>query len=145
MFVLFVVLTVISAIALIVGVIWWLATSGKTTRRSGPDVGAEIMGGSTSDDDEVSMTLLEKSAFVGKGVAIEREAGISYAEVKQMLRDREWRAAIPPLLALLGLYFFVVFGALALWFGLHDKLIATLIAGVVLFTMGRITYDFIRA
>lgn len=145
MFVLFVVLTVISALVLIVGAVWWLATSGKPTRRSGPDVGAEVMGAPASDEGEIGATLLEKSAFVGTGVAEAREAGISYVEIKRLLQAREWRAALPPLLGMLGLYFFIVFGALALWFGLHDKLVATLIAGVGLFTMVRIAYDFVRA
>ena len=45
MFVLFLALTILSLIVLIVGFIWLLASRGQTTRRSGPDVGAEIMTG----------------------------------------------------------------------------------------------------
>jgi hypothetical protein len=140
-----IVLTAISLIVLIVGLVWWLAGSGKTTRRSGPEVGAEIMGGMGNDDPEMGATLLDKSAFAGKGVAVEREAAVSYAEVKRMVRGRQWREALPPVLAIAGLYGLVVFGALALWVAMDDKLVATIIAGVALFTMARIAYDFARS
>lgn len=145
MFVWFVVLTVISGITLIIGFIWMLTASGKTTRRSGPEVGAEIMGGSAGDDDEAGITLLEKSVFAGKAVAVEREAEVSYTDIKRMVRERRWRAALPPLLAMIGLSGLVVFGALALWVKLDDKLVATLIVAVVLFTMGRVAHNFRRS
>ena len=51
MFILFLALAVLSLIVLIVGFIWLLTSRGRTTRRSGPDVGAEIMTG-MGDDDE---------------------------------------------------------------------------------------------
>lgn len=145
MFIPFIVLTAISGSALIIGFIWMLAAQGKTTRRSGPEVGAEIMGGSGGDDDGTGVTLLEKSVFAGKGVAVEREAEVSYAEIKRMVRAREWRAALPPLLAMVGLAGLVVFGALALWVKLDDKFVATLILAVVLFTMGRVARNFRRS
>ena len=45
MFVLLLALTVLSLLVLIVGFIWLLAVQGRTTRRSGRAVGAEIMTG----------------------------------------------------------------------------------------------------
>ena len=38
----FLALTILSLLVLIVGFIWLLAAQGRTTRRSGRDVGAEI-------------------------------------------------------------------------------------------------------
>ena len=49
MFVLFLALTILSLIVLIVGFIWLLVSRGRTTRRSGPEVGAEIMNGMGND------------------------------------------------------------------------------------------------
>jgi hypothetical protein len=144
MFGLFLVLTIVSGAVLIVGFAWWLAASGKTTRRSGPDVGAEIMGGQASDDQEVGLTLLEKSVFAGKGAAVEREADVSVADLKGMLRQRQWRGALPPLLVIGGLCGLVLFGALALWARLDDKLIGTLILAVALFAVVRVARDFVR-
>lgn len=53
--------------------------------------------------------------------------------------------AIASLLVLAGMFGLIVFGVLALWLKLDDKLVATLIAAVVLFTMGRIALGFVRA
>lgn len=144
MFAIVMVFAAISLIALVAGVTWWLAVSGRTTRRSGPDVGAEIMGGAAADDDQPGIALLEKSAFVGQGVKVEREAEVSSAGLKQMLRLRQWRAAIPPLLAMGGLLGLVVFGALALWMKLDSKVLGTAILAIVLFTVARAVLDFVR-
>lgn len=144
MFVLFLVLAILCLIPLVVGTVWMLAGRGQTTRRSGSDVGAEIMGGIGGDDDE-GVPVAEKSFFVGKSIRVSRSAEISYVEIKQLVRDRQWRSALPFLLAMIGLFGLIVFGVLALWFKLEDKLVATLIAGVVLFTMARIGWNIYRA
>ena len=49
------------------------------------------------------------------------------------------------MLAMIGLFGLVAFGVLALWVKMDDKLIATVIAAVVLFTMARIGWSFFRA
>ena len=144
MFILFLALAVLSLIVLIVGFIWLLTAHGRTTRRSGPDVGAEIMTG-LGDGDEDAIPLVEKSVFVGTGAQVTRDADVSFGDIKGMLRDRQWRAALPALLAMAGLFGLIVFGVLALWVKMDDKLIATVIAAVVLFTMGRIGWSFLRA
>jgi hypothetical protein len=144
MFMFFLVPAILSLILLIVGAAWMLVGRGQTTRRSGRDVGAEIMGGLGNDLEE-GISLVEKSVFVGKGTKVTREGEISFTEIKQLVRDRQWHAALPVLLAMAGMFGLIVFGALALWWKMDDKLIATLIAGVALFTMARIGWSFIRA
>jgi hypothetical protein len=144
MFVFFLVLAVLSLILLVIGAIWLLAGGGQTARRSGHDVGAAVMGGIGGEDDE-GVSVAETSVFVGKGVQLSRSVEISYADLKQLIRDRRWRAALPFLLAMTGLFGLIVFGVLAFWFGMDDKLVATVIAGVVLFTMARIGWNIYRA
>ncbi len=146
----FLALAIVGLLLLIVGFVLLMTSRGQTTRRSGRDVGAEIMGGmgenyEEEDDDGVTLAEKEKAVFVGTGVAVTREVEMSYAEVKQLIRDGQWRAALPPLLVIVGMFGFVVFGVVALWLALDDKLVATLIAAVVLFTMGKIGLGFIRA
>jgi hypothetical protein len=145
MFVLFLALTILSLIVLIVGFIWLLTARGQTTRRSGRDVGAEIMTGMGAEDEEEAIPLIEKSVFVGAGAKVTRDVDVSFGDIKGMIRDRQWRAALPVLLAMGGLFGLIVFGVLALWVKMDDKLIATVIAAVVLFTMGRIGWSFLRA
>ena len=145
MFVLFLALTILSLIVLIVGFIWLLTTHGRTTRRSGPDVGAEIMTGMGDDVDDEAIPLVEKSVFVGTGTQVTRDVDMSFGDIKGMLRDRQWRGVLPALLTIGGLFGLIVFGVLALWVKMDDKLIATVIAAVVLFTMARIGWSFFRA
>lgn len=141
MFTLFLVLTGLSAGAMIAGFVLWLTTSGRTRRRSGRAVGAEIMSGQMSDEGE---TLAGGTVFKGTGVAVTREAELSFAEIKGMIRARR-PEAIPALLAVGGLLCFVLFGAVALWLGLDDKLVGTVVMLVVLYTVGRIVVGFVRA
>ncbi len=144
MFVPFLVLTILSLIILIVGFIWLLTAQGQTTRRSGRDVGAEIMAGMGNEDEE-DIPLIEKSVFVGTGVKVERDIDVSYADIKQQMKDRQWGAALPALLVMIGLFGLVIFGVLALWLKMDDKVIATAIVAIVFFTMARIGWSFIRA
>jgi hypothetical protein len=76
---------------------------------------------------------------------VTRDVDVSFGDIKGMMRDRQWRGALPAVLAMIGLFGLVVFGFLALWVKMDDKLIATVIAAVVLFTMGRIAWSFFRA
>ena len=148
MFALFLALAILSLIVLIVGFIWLLASSGRTTRRSGAEVGAEIMTGMGVDvdgGDDEAIPLVEKSAFVGTGAQVTRDVDVSFADIKGMMRERQWRGALPALLAMTGLFGLIVFGVLALWVKMDEKLVATVIAAVVLFTMGRIGWSFLRA
>ena len=46
--------------------------------------------------------------------------------------------ALPFLLAMTGMFGLLDFGVLAVWFRMDDKLVAALIAGVVLFIIARI-------
>ncbi len=145
-FTVFLALAIAGLIVLIVGFILLMTSRGETTRRSGREAGAEIMGSLGEEETEgVSIPVLEKSVFVGTGVEVSREVEVPFAEIKQLVQDRRWRAALPPLLVLAGMFGLIVFGVLALWLKLDDKLIATLIAAVVLFTMGKIGLGFIRA
>ena len=109
MFIALLVLTAISLLALIAGTAWWLASSGETRRRRGAEVGVDIMGGLDAGEG-AGGNLLEQPVFKGKAAAVEREASISYVEVKRRLRAGD-RAALPPLLAMVGLFGFLVFGA----------------------------------
>jgi len=70
---------------------------------------------------------------------------VSLGDIKGMLQDRQWRGALPALLVMGRLFGLVAFGVLALWVKMDDKLIATVIAAVVLFTMARIGWSFLRA
>jgi hypothetical protein len=99
----------------------------------------------TGMGDDDAIPLVEKSVFVGTGAKVTRDVDVSFGDIKGMMRDRRWRGALPALLVIGGLFGLIVFGVLALWVKMDDKLIATVIAAVVLFTMARIGWSFFRA
>lgn len=143
----FVGLTAISIILLIVGFTWMMISNGQTRRRSGEEVGAEIMGQSLAEEMEADgeATVYEKTAFKGKGVMVEREAGIDFADPKAAVRAGDWRTAAPALLGAIGLFGLILFGALALFVAISDKLVGAIILAVVLFTLARIVVNIARA
>jgi hypothetical protein len=98
-------LTGLSAIALIVGIIWILVTHGQTHRRSGPEVGEEVMTTALTD------TPL---FFKGKAVAIEREASIGLDDIKTAIKTGQWHIILALLLILSGLVGMCLCGGLSL-------------------------------
>ena len=145
MFVVFLALAIVSLVDLIIGLAWMLTAGaddqaqrprgrrrdhgrarrrgrGRRERNRGREIGLRRHGRS---GDPRGVGVLWRDQTTGAG--------------------EQWDAALPILLAMGGLFGLVIFGALALWVKMDDKLIATLIAGVVLFTMARIGWDIYRA
>jgi len=144
MFILFLALTGLSVVALIVGTVWTAVVSGQTRRRSGPEVGAEIMAERMARDSE-GHTRPQYVFFKGKAVAVEREASFSFAEIKQQLMAGQWLDIFPVLLAMGGFLGLFLFGAAAAWLGIENKLVAGLIVIVALYALIRTVSAFVRA
>lgn len=141
--ILFLVLAAVSLVVLVIGTVWFLVSHGTTRRRSGEDVGAEIMAGQMEDDEDGY--TIQTTAFKGKGAMVEREASISLAEIKEMVRSGQGRQVLPALLALGGLAGLLLFGVVAFALLIGDPLIGILGLAVVLFTLARIVINFARA
>ena len=135
MFPLFLALTGLSLVALVAGFVWTLVESGQATRRSGPDAGAEMLSGDAS----------EESVFRGKAISVERRAEFSFAEINKMVLTGQWRRALPILLAIGGLLGLLLFGSLALWLSLENRLVGGLIVAVALYAVVRTLIGFARA
>jgi hypothetical protein len=82
---------------------------------------------------------------VGKAVAVDREAGFSYAEIKQRLMAGQWLQMFPVLLAIGGLLGLFLFGAVAAWLGIENRLVAGLIVVAAFYAVIRIVISFVRA
>ena len=109
MYPVFLILTILFGAALVAGFIWFLVSSGNTTHRSGPEVGAEIMDAVTDqeedEDGQVSMPLAEKTWFRGTGTAVRSEGGMSFAEIRRQLdagTPQGVRQVLPALLLIVG-------------------------------------------
>lgn len=141
--IIFIILAVISLVVLIVGFVWLLVGSGETTRRSGEAVGAQMMGDQM--DDEWEPTISSASLFKGKASEVEVSASVSFADIKGAVASGNWRQVLPALLAMGGLIGLLVFGALAAFVIIDDKLIGGVILAFVLFAVVRAVLGFLRA
>jgi hypothetical protein len=105
MFIFFLILTVLFSTALTAGFAWSLVVRGHITRRSGRQVGAEVMAKTMHSDaqDQGSVLSSMRSKFWGKGFNVKGEASYSYAEIKKMLAEGRFLQALPSLLMMTGL------------------------------------------
>ena len=144
MFILFLALTGLSVMALIVGTVWTAVGFGQTRQRSGSEVGAEAMADRMARDSE-GHTRPQYVSFKGKAAATEREASLSLAEIKQQLRAGQWLQMLPVLLAIGGFLGLFLFGSVAAWLGMENKLLAGLIVITALYTLIRAVSALVRA
>lgn len=143
MLALFVILFILSILALAAGFVWVLVNKGETSHRTGEDVGAEMMSEQLEDDEEWSPA--NKTAFRGQAEVVEREASLSFKDIKKQVKSGNWQEALPLLLAVGGFLGLLVFGSLALFLAIDDKLVGGLIAIVAIFTVARILIQMARA
>jgi hypothetical protein len=144
MFILFLALTGLSVMALIVGTVWTTVGFGQTRRRSGSEVGAEAMADRMARDSE-GHTRPQYVFFKGKAAATEREASLSLAEIKQQLRAGQWLQMLPVLLAIGGFLGLFLFGSVAAWLGMENKLLAGFVVITALYTLIRAVSALVRA
>ena len=137
-------LTILSVIILIVGVVWALIAHGQTSRRSGPAVGAEIMADQMADDSE-GYTVAQQTFFKGKATEVNREASISFADIKHKMRTGQTGEVVPFLLAMAGFVGLFLFGSLTAFVAIGDLLIGGLIVAGAFYAIIRMAIEFIRA
>lgn len=133
----------ISLIVLIAGAVITLIRGGRTQIRSRPDVGAEILGDQVVAGDD-GFIAGQRSVFVGKAVSVERNATISFANVKQHLASGDILALLPALLVIGGFVGLLFFGALAVLLA-APNIIGIAVTLIVLYVLARMVIDFIRA
>ena len=78
-------------------------------------------------------------------MAVEREASFRFAEIKQQLMAGQWLDMFPVLLAIGGFLGPFLFGSVAAWLGMENKLVAGLIVFVALYALIRTVSAFVRA
>jgi hypothetical protein len=144
MFILFLVLAILSFLAVIGGVIWVVTTQGEWRTRRGEDVGAEIMDDHMRTEAHGATILYQKTAFKGKAVKKESEVTFSFAEIKALLAEGDWLAALPFILLLGGMMGLFLFGALAILFG-GSQLVGLLFLAVAIYVIVRTGLSFLRA
>ena len=152
----FLILTILFGAALVAGFAWFLVGSGRTNRRSGAapraplggaEVGAEIMGAVTDQDEEgqVSIPIAEKTWFRGTGTAVRSEAGMSYAEIRRQLQAGNLRQVFPALLLIVGVVGTTIFLGLTLLAGGADAIFGLFFVGFGLYVAYLVGSGILRA
>jgi hypothetical protein len=146
MFILFLLATIFFALLFLTGFIWGLIVRGKTIKESGPQIGAELMREKMDRDSiqEGKAPVAGKAFFIGKGVAVEREAEYSYAEIKQFLKAGDMRQALPALLVILGMIGLTFFLALTLLAKLSNPIYGIVVLAFSLYCAYLVIAGFIR-
>ncbi len=116
MFTLFVALAALGVLLLAVGFALAVKERGKTTKRTGPGIYAEMMRDSMRRDTlrNGDVPIGEWAVSWGKGVAVETEASYTMDEVKQMVNGKQYKRLLPPLLMIPGFVAMLVFAGLAI-------------------------------
>lgn len=119
-----IVLLAAGLVALVVGATWILIVRGHTTTRSGADVGVEYMEEEMARRDfRAGKTSLGRKAwFWGKAWAVDREAAVSYKELKTMWCKGSYRALLPMALVLGGFLTSIIVGSLLLLVALDNPI-----------------------
>ena len=147
MFWVIVALAVACGLCMIVGFVLMVKRGGRSTRRSGADVGAELTGAMADDDEDPGLTVpvYESSFFKGKATSVEVESTVGFDEIKAALAERRWRDAVPGLMAMLGMFGLMLFGSLILVVTLTDKWIGVLFLAASIYGIVRASIGFQRA
>jgi hypothetical protein len=141
--ILFIVLALFSLIVLIVGIVMLLTSRGKTAKYSGEDVGAKIMAEGMDDDEGIEIAHAEM--FKGMGKEVEVNASVSFAEIKDAAASGNWRQATPALLLMGGMVGLLIFGALAIFIIMGDKLVGGIVLVVAAYAVIRMLIGFVKA
>jgi hypothetical protein len=103
-------------VALVGGFAWALAERGRVTRRSGPEVHAELVEREIARESRLrGESVVSRQVWAGgTGHSVESSATYSTDEIVQAFRSGRLRPIAPGLLLVAGLFGLLVFGGLAL-------------------------------
>ena len=145
MLLLLIVLSALSLVAMVVGIVWTVAVGGQVQTSTGSDVGTEVIARQMVDPEERARTVAQRTFFKGKAVAIQSEAEVGFDEVKALIRAGHWRYAAPVLLLIGSLFGLLLFGALAILVGVENKLVGRVALAIALYAIVRTLNGFARA
>lgn len=145
MLMLFIVLSAVSLVAMVVGIVWTVAVGGQVQTRTGSDASADVIDRQMVDREEQAHAVARRTYFKGKAVAVQGEAEVSFDEVKALIRAGHWRYAAPVLLLIGSLFGLFLFGALAILVGVENKLVGGVALAIALYAILRTLIGFARA
>lgn len=135
-------LTILSGLALIVGSLWTMIFLRVNNHPNHPKEGA-ITNEEPISEEEEGFNLT--SAYVGRAKSDGEGATINFGQIKKVVKNGHWRNTLPFLLAIFGFLGVLLFGSLALYVALDDKLLGSVVAAVAIFSVVRVAIRMIQA
>jgi len=135
-------LTTLSALLLLIGFVWILVENVRAVQRRDQDVGKEALTGKQGVD--VGYPPEKRDPLGGQAVSTQTRSNISFADVKAQIRIGQWREVLPLLAAITGFLGLMLFGSLAFFVALENKLFGALVALASISATLRVVIGLIR-
>jgi len=127
-------LAILSGLALILGSAWVMILLRSKNHLRGKVKEAVADGEQTTEEEVVFQT----PAYVESAESEEEWTGLNFVEMKRGLKRGQWRNTAPILLAIFGFLGLLLFGSLALFVAMEDKLVGSVVAAVAMFAVVRV-------
>ena len=128
-------LAILSGLALILGSAWVMILLRSKNHLRGEVKEAVANGEQITEEEEV---VFQTPAYAESAGSKGEWIGLNFVEMKRGLKRGQWRNTAPILLAIFGFLGLLLFGSLALFVAMEDKLVGSVIAAVAIFAVIRV-------
>lgn len=128
-------LAILSGLALILGSVWVMILLRSKNHPRGAAKEAVANGEQITEEEEV---VFQTALYAESAGSKEEWTGLNFVEMKRGLKRGQWRNTLPILLAIFGFLGLLLFGSLALFVAMEDKLVGSVVAAVAIFAVVRV-------
>lgn len=128
-------LAILSGLALILGSVWVMILLRSKNHPRGAAKEAVANGEQITEEEEV---VFQTASYAESAGSKEEWTGLNFVEMKRGLKRGQWRNTLPILLAIFGFLGLLLFGSLALFVAMEDKVVGSVVAAVAIFAVVRV-------
>ena len=128
-------LAILSGLALILGSAWLMVLLRSKNHLRGEVKEAVANGEQITEEEEA---VFQTASYAESAESKGEWTGLNFVEMKSGLKRGQWRNTLPILLAIFGFLGLLLFGSLALFVAMEDKLVGSVVAAVAIFAVVRV-------
>lgn len=128
-------LAILSGLALILGSVWVMILLRSKNHPRGAAKEAVANGEQITEEEEV---VFQTASYAESAGSKGEWTGLNFVEMKSGLKRGQWRNTLPILLAIFGFLGLLLFGSLALFVAMEDKVVGSVVAAVAIFAVVRV-------
>ena len=129
-------LAILSGLALILGSVWVMILLRSKNHPRGAVKEAVANGEQITEEEEE--VVFQSASYAESAGSKEEWKGLNFVEMKRGLKRGQWRNTLPILLAIFGFLGLLLFGSLALFVAMEDKVVGSVVAAVAIFAVVRV-------